>query len=184
MAWLETVMGGLNNAVGGQGNALTQLLSLFGANQAINKYNVATPSENASMAIYKAMLDPNSAMMKNMTGQSREQGIRDFQQQITEMQLADRRSASMGRANTFFSPERADQTVSYLTSRGLPQINQMAQQQALQRMAGAASGMQGFAPAQKDRMQVDANNMANNYSLPEQIFKMFTQGGFSQTPMR
>jgi hypothetical protein len=184
MAWLNDVIGGMNNMVGGSGNAITQLLSLFGANQAINKYNVATPAENTSMALYKALLDPNSKIMANMTGQLRQQNLGDFQTQLQEMQLADRRAAANGHAATFFQPERADETVNYLTSRGLPQLNNLATQQAIQRIASAASGINGFAPAQTARQQVAGNNMINNYSLPEQIMKMFSQGGFQNTPMQ
>lgn len=176
--WLNKTMGGLNSALGGQGLALSEILSLFGANQAINKYNVATPSENASLALYQAMLNPNSPQMKTLTAQSREQGLADFQNQIREMQLADRRERAMGRSNTFFNPERADEQVSYLTSRGLPNINSMAQNNALQMIANAAKGISGFKGDQRMRMDIDENNMVSEFALPAQFFKQYLSGGF------
>lgn len=184
MAWLGDLVGGMNNMMGGSGNAITQLLSLFGANNAVSKYNTATPAENASMALYKAMLDPNSKMMTNLTGQMRQQNLGDFQSQLREMQLADRRATANGRAPTFFSPDRADEAINFLTSRGLPQINNLSTQQALQRIAGAASGMSGFAPAQAARQGISMQQNAAQWNIPEQILKMFQQGGFQQTPMR
>lgn len=189
MAWIADVMGGLNNMLGGQGNAISQIMSLFGPKLATSMYNVAPPAENTANALYKALLDPTGKMMTGLTGPLREQNLADFQTQLREMQLGDRRAASMGRAPTFFQPERADEAVSFLTSRGLPQMNNMAAQSAMERILQAAGGIKGFAQAQTGRQQVAGNDLINTMGIPEQIFKMWQQGGFGgggfqQTPMR
>lgn len=166
---------------------ISQLQGQRGANKAITQANVPTQAETDSNALYRALLDPNSPLMAHLTEQAKTDNLSGFQSQINEMQLADRRSASMGRAPTFFNPERADEAVSYLTSRGIPQMNALAGQQAQNRIVQAAGGISGFAPAQQGRqkiqMQQGVSNATSNSMIPDQIMKILQQfGGGQQLP--
>lgn len=109
------------------------------------------PGEAYATSLYKALAEPNNSLVASMTAANQQQGMNDLQQQLTEQQLADRREVSMGRAPTYFDPERADQTVSYLTSRGAPGIAANARTQAINQIQAAAQGAGGFAGAQGQR---------------------------------
>lgn len=154
-------------------NILSSLNGMRNVNGAINRNNVATPAERSSQAIYAALADPNSPILKNMTDTQDATNLNNFQRQITEMQLADRRAQSMGRSPTFFSPERADETVNYLTTRGLPQLHQAAQDTAMQRLIEAAGGQAGAMGPQAARQQVSGyqgiSNAVTNTGYPAQI---------------
>lgn len=184
MAWLNDVMGGLNTALGGQGDAIGKILNLFGPKMATNKYNVPTHAEKSANALFQALLNPNSPTMTGLTGHLRDQNLEDFQTQLREMQLGDRREMAMGRAPTFFQPERADEAISFLTSRGLPQLNNMAQQSAAQRILEAAGGISNFMMPQFLRQLKSGNDLINTMGIPGKIFEEYNQGGFSQTPMK
>lgn len=155
------------------------------ANKAVTKNNVATRAEIESNALYRAMLDPNSPQMRALTEQNRAQNLSDFQQQLNQMQMADRRATSLGRAPTFFNPERADESLSYLTSRGLPQLNALAQQQAMSQMGNTAAGIRGTMAAQQGRldtrMQQGVSNASYNSGIPSRIVDILSSlGGQSQ----
>ncbi len=168
-------------------NLISQLQGVKGANKAITQNNVPTQAETDSNALYKALLDPNSPLMAHLTEQAKSDNLSGFQSQINEMQLADRRAQSMGRSPTFFNPERADEAVSYLTTRGIPQMNAMAGQTAQNRIVQAAGGIAGFAPAQRARqtvqMQQGVSNATSNSMIPDQIMKLLQGiGGGQQLP--
>lgn len=139
------------------------------ANKAVTAGNVPTAAETQSNAIYQALLHPDSPLMQSASEQDRARNLADFQQQLTEMQLADRRAQSMGHAPTFFQPERADEAISYLTSRGLPQVNAMSQQQTNQRLLQAASGISGQVGPQQQRLNTTRQQGVSNASYGSQV---------------
>ena len=161
------------NSIGPLVNILSAVNGYRNANNAVSGNNVATASEKKSQALYAALADPNSPLLKQLTDQQQEQNLSDFQQQLTEMQLADRRAQAMGRSPTFFNPERADESLSYLTSRGLPQLRQQSQNQALARIQAAAGGIGGAMGAQQNRQQINmqqgVSNAVTNSGIPAQI---------------
>lgn len=155
----------------------TQIYGQSQTNRAIKVNNVATPAERSSQALYAALADPNSPILKNLTASEDENNLNNFQQQITQMQLADRRAQAMGRSPTFFNPERADESINYLTTRGLPQLHQAARAAAMQRLIAAAGGKAGAMGAQATRqginMQQGVSNAAYQSQVPQQILKLF-----------
>lgn len=171
-------------------NTVSGIYNRNQANKAINKYNVPTAAETQSNALYQAMLDPNSPQMQALTATNKAQNLSNFQQQLTEMQLADRRAGAMGRAPTFFNPERADENMSYLTSRGLPQLNYLAQQQAMGQLKAGAEGISGQIAPQYQRnsigMQQGISNANYQSTIPQSIIQALSgmgNQGQSQTPM-
>lgn len=150
------------------------------ANKAIKKNNVATPAEKQAQAIYAALADPNSQLFQQMADAEYADSLPAFQQHITEMQLADRRAQALGRSPTFFNPERADEAVSYLTSRGLPGLRTQAKSNAQTRLLNAASGYSQTIPYQVSRQRINRDNAIDNASygsqLPQQIMNMFGGG--------
>ncbi len=147
------------------------------ANKAVSKYNVPTQAEQQSAQLYAALADPNSSLMQKFTKEEQAMSMSDFLSQLRGMQNADRRQQSMGRSPTFFNPERADEAVSFLTSRGLPRINQMASEAAQNRILRAASGIQSNQGPQAQRlqtgMQQGVSNAAYKSQIPQQIANIF-----------
>lgn len=175
------------DAIGPIASLVGQLRGQSQANRAIKNNNVPTAAEKQSQALYAALADPNSPLLQQFTQQQKALNLDDFQRQIKEMQLADRRAGQMGRAPTFFQPERADEIVNYLTTRGMPQLNANAQSQAIQRITEAAQGIRGAQPAQAGRlntnMQRQVSQAAYGSGIPERLVNLFTSGGQQQSPV-
>lgn len=174
-------LSGLIDSISPVVNLIAQLRGVNGANKAITRNNVAPPAEKESHALYAALSDPNSPIFQKLLAAQKGQNLNDFQSQIREMQLADRRAGQMGRSPTFFNPERADEAVSFLTSRGLPQINNIAEQQTMNRILASANGIGGQAPAQANRqginMQRGVSNATSNSMIPQQIMNILSSLG-------
>ncbi len=203
--WLTSIVGtpqGPTKSGSPMSDPLGMLLSTAGqvygynqANNAVRQGNVPTASEKAQNALYQAMLNPNNPQMQALMATNKAQNLSNFQMQLQEMQLADRRNEAMGRSSTFFTPERADESMSYLTSRGLPQLNAMAQQQALGQLGDAAKGYAGLQAGQSGRLatqtQQGVSNANVNSQIPTAILNalrgvspsMPAGGGVAQTPM-
>lgn len=154
------------------GTLLSTLGSVYGhqqANQAVNRNNVPTAAETQQNAIYQALMDPNSPMMQQATQQARAQNLSDFQQQLTEMQLADRRAGAMGQRPTFFAPERADETMNYLATRGLPALNAASTARARTNLQTAAQGFGTLQGAQAGRLSTSAQQGVSNSQFGSQV---------------
>lgn len=149
------------------------------ANRAIKKYNVPTAAERQSAEMYAALADPNSPLLQQFAKQEQDANVSNFLTQIRSMQNADRRQQALGRAPTFFNPERADEAVSFLTSRGLPQMQQQARETAFNRILAAARGVQTNQAPQAGRqavgMQTGVSNAAYRSTLPARIMDIFSQ---------
>ena len=169
---------------------LVSLISdMRGKNQAYGAAragNVPSQAETQQNALYQALLDQNSPIMKQLVDQDRATNLADLQTGIRERQLADRREVSMGRRPTFFNPERADEAVSFLTSRGLAGANTLANQTAIQRLLSAASGFGNLQPAQVGRLKqgTETNISQASYgsTVPNRILEILQQLGQSSTP--
>lgn len=174
------------DSIGPIANLIAGIRGQKQANSAITQSNVPTQAETQQNALYQALLDPNSPLLASLSEQDRVKNLEGFQSQIRAMQLADRRGQAMGRAPTFFNPERADEAVSFLTSRGLPQLNALAQEQAQNRIIRAATGYSTMQPAQADRlnttMQQGVSNASYGSQIPKQILDILKGINQPQTP--
>lgn len=161
-------------------NSITPAVKLFSEVSGKNKAykvakagNVPTQAETQQNALFQALLDPNSPLLRRLAEEQRMQGMSDLQSGIRERQLADRREVSMGRTPTFFNPERADEAVSFLTSRGMPGVSALANEQARQRIMSAATGYGGLMPTQVARQQqgtqLDVSRANYGSTVPPQI---------------
>lgn len=164
-------------------NTVSPLVELVGhiagqkkANAAFKQYNHPTKGEVQANALYQALLDPDSPLVNRLYEEEKSGLLDDFQSQIRTMQNADRRSAAAGRTPTFFNPERADEAISFLTSRGLPQVSALADQQARNRILDSARGFSGMVPAQTNRQDLNRDQAlsraASRQQIPTQIMDM------------
>jgi len=150
-------------------NLASQIWGQRSANRAVSRYNVPTGAEKRTNALYEAILNPNSGLLQQLSQQERDQAQSAFLSQLREMQLADRRAQAMGRAPTFFNPERADESINFLTSRGLPMLNAIASERAQNRVTGAATGIGGLIPQQVARNTVGMKQGVSNAAYLSQM---------------
>jgi len=174
------------DTIGPIASLVGQIVGQRKASQAVTRGNVPTQAETQQNALYQALLDPNSPLLARLSEQARTEGMAGLQSGIRERQLADRREVAMGRTPTFFNPERADEAVSFLTSRGLPQLNALAQEQAQNKIIRAATGYSGLQGAQQDRlrttMQQGVSNASYGSQIPQQILDILKGLNQPQVP--
>jgi hypothetical protein len=145
---------------------------------AVSKYNVQTPAEKQAFALYQALSDPNSPLLAQMAQEEEAQGASGLLSTIRAMQNADRRQGALGRQNTFFNPERADEAVDFLTSRGMPGIAQQAKQTAMDRILRSAQGMTGQIAPQAARQERALGQkmelIESQGKIPQQLLDIFS----------
>lgn len=159
---------------GGGGSSLPQYSAEYGMNP-LNR--APTEAETQANALYKALLDPNSPILKQLAEQDRTTNLSNFQEQIKALQLADQRQKSMGRSSAFFNPERADETVNYLTSRAMPKLTDAGLTNAQARVLQAAQGMGGFKDVQYLRQNANFGTMAGDIEARTRMGTQ-TPGGY------
>lgn len=151
------------------------------ANKAITKNNVPTAAELEHNKIIQELMNPDSPLLKRLSERDRQSALEAFQGQIRTMQTADRRNTAMGRQPTFFNPERADEAVSFLTSRAMGPMGAGADELARNRILQAATGYRQMMPAQQGRldtrMQQGVSNAAYTTALPNQISEILRSLG-------
>lgn len=156
--------GGISSILGGIGG-------LFDAFKGKSKRPVLdlslTPAESQANSLYQALLDPNNSLIKDNTQKNLESGVLGFLENINALKRSDQRSLSRGQRGTFFNPERADETVDYLVSRGMPALRDKARQNAISDIKAAAAGFQGQAGAGIDRQNQSNAYRQNLYSIDQ-----------------
>ena len=166
---------------------IPDLVRNIAGNRSINRGNVPTGAERYSLPLLKALADPNSPILRNLAAQEQEGLMGGLQDSIQEQVLANRREMAMGRQPTLFNPERQDEAINYQLTRGGAAMHQQAQQNALQRIIQAVTGVGGYAPAQQDRqgirMQQGISNAEFGGQSLEKILGAFGIGGQRQTPL-
>lgn len=160
-------IGGLTSFASGIGG----LLNAFGIGKPKINYG-PTPSEQQANSLFQALLDPNNSLVKQNTDINIQKGMHDFLMQLKQMQMLDARRGARGLRGTFFQPERADEVVNYLTTRGMPAIADRARTQAVDDIRSTANSLKGFAPMEQERI----NQRNQNRGVDYQNFQM--QGGY------
>lgn len=181
--------GGGMSDIGGLIKVVSELKGAKKASQVSQQTNIPTEAETQSNALMKELLNPNSPLLRQLTQASKQRSMADLQSQIRSMQMADRRNAAMGRPAVFFSPERADEAVSFLTSRSQNQMSAMAEQEAMNKILAAAQGMGQYAGPQAKRLEAERNRAidleAHRSRLPGRIFEgLQGLGGLFQQPSK
>jgi hypothetical protein len=147
------------------------LLDAFGVGRPKMNYG-PTASEAQANSLFQALLDPNNSLVRQNTDINMQRGMQDLLMQLKLMQMQGARGQARGIRNTFFNPERADETISYLTSRALPSITQQARTQATNDIRSAAESLKGFGDMEQKRSDAMHANRDRDYST----FK--TAGGY------
>lgn len=159
------------NDISAVGKGISGLLDAFGVGKPKMNYG-PTPSESQANSLFQALLDPNNSLVKQNTDVNLQKGMQDFLMQLKLMQMADARRGARGLRGTFFNPERADETINYLTTRGLPAITEQARDKATTDIRNTANSLRGFAPAEMERRNQEQKNRGVDY----QNFQV--QGGY------
>lgn len=124
-----------------------------------------TAAEQRAGSLYEALLQPGNSLVSQLTNDNMQTGMNNFLMQLKQMQMMDARRQGRGLRGTFFNPERADETVSYLTSRGMPAIQQQAQVGARGQIMDSARAIGGQANLESQRRQRQLSAMQTNAAL-------------------
>ncbi len=175
-------MGGASDALSGIGG----ILNALGIGKPKLNYG-PTPSESQANSLFQALLDPNNSLVKQNSDVNMQKGMQDFLMQLKQMQMLDARRNARGNRATFFQPERADEVVNYLTTRGMPAIADQARTTAKNDIYNTATALKGFAPMEQARITAQNTNKmtdASNFQAQggygqfggglQQLLKMFT----------
>jgi len=160
-------LGGFTQAATGIGG----LLNAFGLGKPKMNYG-PTPSEAQANSLFQALLDPNNSLVKQNTDINMQKGMQDLLMQLKLMQMQGTRQQARGVRNTFFNPERADETVNYLLTRGQPAIADNARNTAKTDIRNTAQSLLGFVPGEQARSNARNANRDRDYSAFQ------TAGGF------
>lgn len=121
-------------------------MSALSSMQNVNKGQQQTPAETAQLQamanrdrLLKAMLNPDDTIMKNLTAGENQQLNSSTQQQLSNLLSANRRAQLMGR-QTYFNPERQDESISQFLSKSADSNYNTARSNALKRIMDAAGG--------------------------------------------
>lgn len=169
---LGSALGSISSAFGpigqaiGAANTIYSTIKGFSAGKKAQKFAMQQrpgPNEERAAELYNALLDPDNPIIKKLQTQYTQTNTANFLNAIREMQYADRRAQALGRAPTFFNPERADETVNYLVSRAAPKIAGEGLTTAQTLTEKAAGGLKGFTlpeMVRRESMQEAYNNYA------------------------
>ena len=139
------------------------LLNAFGVGRPKMNYG-PTPSEAQANSLYQALLDPNNSLVKQNTDANKIEGMQNLLMQLKQMQLQSARGQARGLRPSFFAPERADETINYLTTRGQPAIARQARTDAMNTIRGVADNLMKFVPDERDMMNARNTNAGVNAS--------------------
>jgi hypothetical protein len=173
---LSAIFGALGNAANqvapvaqGLGGLLNAFRGNRGADKAFSQSQLPTAAEQEVSILIDALSNPESARYKATYDTQYKQGVDAFLRQLQMINQASNRQMSRGLRPTFFNPERADETINYLTTRGLPNVASQAQESSRRNLATLADAQAGLIPMQKQRQasaydyaqRTEANRQAN-----------------------
>lgn len=116
-----------------------------------------TAGEMQAQALYGALAQPNNSYVRQMSEAEMRANTEALLSQLRSMALTDRRAQLRGQRGTFFNPERADETIDFLVSRGAPAMRTQAEQTARSNIASSAAGLMGNAVLESQRQSNQLN---------------------------
>ena len=153
-------LGDIAKTVGDIGQVVTPVQQILTAIRGPQPYRGLDPfdrpvpqAEQYATQLLSEIARPDSELLERLQAEESEGMLDAFRSGIRSKTLAERRERALGRAPTYFDPERADETISFQLSRAMPQIRNLARQAAIQRIQQAATGVGGYAGAQEARTQ-------------------------------
>jgi len=158
-------MGGAANSIApiaqGIGGLVNAIRGNRGVYKAYQQANAPTPAEQEYAGLIDALTNVENPRYKSTYDTQYKQGVDAFLRQLQMITQASNRQMARGLRPQFFNPERADETINYLTTRGLPNIQAQAEQAARSRIADVARAQAGLIPSQRERQ-------AANFALVQQ----------------
>lgn len=146
-------LGDFNPSASGGMNSITPFLQgissivdMFRPSASDKAYKQALALQQEPAALYRAIMDPDNPMLKRMTTDNTQAGINALLMQLKQQQMMDVRRGGRGLRGTFYNPERADETINYLLTRGAPAIQENARLEAKNTMLGSAQGLNQVNP--------------------------------------
>jgi hypothetical protein len=153
-----------------------QAMSALSAAKNVAKGYQQTPAETAqlqSMAnrdrLLKALLDPNDTVTKNVTAGENQALNASTQQQLSNLLAANRKAQSMGR-QTYFNPERTDESISQFLMKASDSNANTARSNALNRILQASTGYGGAASGYGGMVANQQAAQQQNRAVPSTLF--------------
>lgn len=159
------------NSVGPLAQGIGGLMDAFNVGKPKIDYG-PTPSEAMAHSLFQALLDPNNSLVKQNTDINMRKGMQDLLMQLMQMQRIGNRAQARGLRSAFFSPDRADETLDYLLSRGQAGIADRARQKTIDDIRSTANSLSDLVQGERDRI----NDQAFNRQTDWDNFKL--KGGY------
>lgn len=160
---------GLLQAGAGAYSGITGFLNQRRAEKQLSR---PLPAEQRVAEIAAILRDPDtSPLFKAQLAAEFESLMQPVQQNITMQRLADRRAMLRGQRPGFFNPERADENIDYLTSRGSQNIMSQARANVLRRLMDSAAEYRGVGEGERSRLQGYATSQSNRTQMGLDLFK-------------
>lgn len=134
------------------------IMDLFGIGRPKTKV-MPTQGERQATSLLMALNDPNNSLVEQESQINLQRGMNDLLTVLKQQQMMDARRMGRGLRGTFYSPERADEAISFLTSRAIPNLSYGATQQAKSDIRQRAQDFLGLGQQQGQR---DTTNMLTN----------------------
>jgi hypothetical protein len=174
---------GRHSGSGGGGFSLDGLAGgLSGIGSLMNAFGMGKPkpnygpseAERQTSSLLMALLDPNNSLVKQNTDINMQRGMQDMLMQLKQIQMQNARGQARGIRPFLFSPERSDETMDFLMTRGQPAIAERARDRATTDIRNTAQGFAGLIPVQQQRINDKNSNDSTDYA------RFQTAGGYSQ----
>lgn len=141
-----------------------------------------SPEERLAQSYFMALADPNNSLVKSLTEEQMRKNTEALLMQLRNMQNMDRRLMARGQRGTYFDPERRDETLNYLLTRGAPALRAQAEETARNNLNSSAKGLAGFADSGQDRLNTQfklaqqraVSGLSNSSGLSGQIGQIGT----------
>lgn len=163
-------IGSAANSIAPMANNLGQLVNAIRGTRSMDKafaaYQQPTAAEQEYATLIDAISNPESARYKSMYGTQYNRGVDEFLKQLQLITQQSNRQLARGQRSAFFDPERMDERINYLTTRGLPGIQSEAEKQAKSTLATLADAQAGLMPVQRQRKQ-DAFTFAQSKGVQQ-----------------
>lgn len=155
---------------------------LKGVGSLMNAFNVGKPkanygpseAERQTSSLLMALLDPNNSLVKQNTDINMQKGMQDMLMQLKQIQMQNARGQARGIRPFLFSPERSDEVMDFLMTRGQPAIAEKARLQATTDIRNTAEGFNKMIPIQQQRIDSQNLNRDDQYAAFQKA------GGYSQ----
>jgi hypothetical protein len=163
-------LGGAANSIAPVASGLGQLVNAIRGTKSIDRAFEQSQMPTAAEIEYNTLVDaitnPESARYKSTYDTQYKQGVDAFLRQLQLITQQSNRQLARGQRSSFFAPERADETINYLTTRGLPGVQAQAQEQTKDTLKTLANARVGVIPIQRQRQQ-DAFTFAQSKGVQQ-----------------